>query len=122
MNSQCLVAVVDDDISIRDSMEDFLKSYGYDCRSFSSAEEFQNFAQKSEVGCIILDVNMTGLSGLQLQKQLNNSARKTPIIFVTSCTNDRVRSAALKDGAVAYLNKPIQIDTLIKYLDVVSLR
>lgn len=107
------VAIVDDDESIRTALYSVLGSAGMTARSFASAEEFLGSAQLSETACIILDIRMPGMSGLELQQQLTETGWRIPIIFITASEDTKIKSQALNGGAVAFLVKPFDNDVLI---------
>ena len=111
------IAVVDDDQAIREAMDDLVKSCGYDCRLFSSAEEFLAFEPRSEIDCMLVDVKMPGLSGIELQSELNKQSGRPPMIFVTSYKDERTKAIAMSGGALAVFGKPVDIDTLINCLE-----
>ncbi|RWX34187.1 response regulator [Rhizobium leguminosarum] len=111
------IAVVDDDQAIREAMDDLVKSCGYDCKLFSSAEEFLEFEPRSEIDCMVVDVKMPGLSGIELQSELNRGASRPPMIFVTSYKDERTKAIAMSGGALAVLGKPVDIGTLINCLE-----
>ncbi|CDZ68258.1 Probable transcriptional regulator ycf27 OmpR-like protein [Neorhizobium galegae bv. orientalis] len=111
------IAVVDDDEAIREAMDDLVKSCGYECRLFASAEEFLAFKPRSEIDCMLVDVKMPGLTGIELQAELNKHNDRPPMIFVTSYKDEKTRATALSGGAVAVLGKPVDIDTLLKCLE-----
>jgi len=109
-----LVSVVDDDESVRESLRGLMRSVGFRVAAFASAEEFATSAQLGSTDCLILDVRMPGMNGLDLQRQLAASDCDLPIIFITAHASDEVaRSRALRDGAVAYLIKPFSEDALL---------
>jgi len=111
------IAVVDDDQAIREAMDDLVRSCGFECRLFSSAEEFLKFNPRSEIDCMIVDVKMPGLSGIELQDELNKLGDRPPMIFVTSYKDDRTKTAAMNGGAMAVLGKPVDIEMLIGCLE-----
>jgi len=98
-------------------MDDLVKSCGYDCRLFSSAEEFLAFEPRSEIDCMLVDVKMPGLSGIELQSELNKQSGRPPMIFVTSYKDERTKAIAMSGGALAVFGKPVDIDTLINCLE-----
>ncbi|PZU88248.1 MAG: two-component system response regulator [Shinella sp.] len=112
-----IIAVVDDDLAIREAMDDLIRSFGYECRVFSSAEEFLDFDPRSAIDCMVVDVKMPGLTGIELQAELNRRESRPPMIFVTSYEDDRTRNAALNGGALAVLRKPVDIGALIGCLE-----
>ena len=94
-----------------------MRSLGYNACAFASAEEFLDANLDDDSSCLILDVQMTGLSGLELQELLNAQGRRTPIIFVTAYPDERTRSQALDAGAIGFLSKPFSNEKLEKFLD-----
>ena len=109
-----LVSIVDDDESVRESLRGLIRSIGLGVQTFASAEDFTRSAQLENTDCLILDVRMPGMSGLDLQRELVASERDIPIIFITAHGSDEgVRARALRDGAVAYLSKPFSEDALL---------
>jgi FixJ family two-component response regulator len=111
------IAIVDDDHAIREAMDDLVKSCGYECRLFASAEEFLALAQPSAIDCMLIDVKMPGLSGIELQAELNKRSKRPPVIFITSHKDERTRRTAMNGGAFAFLGKPVDIEKLIGYLE-----
>ncbi len=112
-----VIAVVDDDPAIREAMDDLIMSFGYECRLFVSAEQFLESKQQADIDCIVVDVKMPGLSGIELQSELNRRGNHPPMIFVTSYQDERTRNAALNGGALAFLGKPVNIVSLIGCLE-----
>jgi len=98
--------VVDDDASVRKGIRRLLKSLHLAVRLFESAEDFLAQVKPGTVGCLILDIRLPGMTGLQLQEQLVRSNWHLPIIFVTAHDDDESRATAMRQGAVAYLHKP----------------
>lgn len=117
MSSVPIIAVVDDDQAIREAMDDFIMSFGYESRLFASAEEFLDAHTQAQIDCIVVDVKMPGLSGIELQSELNRRGGHPPMIFVTSYADDRTRNAALSGGAFAFLRKPVNIGNLMECLE-----
>jgi FixJ family two-component response regulator len=109
-----LVAIVDDDESVRDALCTLLKSYGLEPRPFASAEEFLLSADQSVVACLVTDVCMSGMSGLDLQLRLLQENRRLPTIFITAHADARARAQALDAGAIVFLEKPFDDDVLIE--------
>jgi FixJ family two-component response regulator len=107
------IAVVDDDESVRESLPDLLKEFGYASRAFESAEDFLDSNCVGQVGCLILDVAMGGMSGLDLQRELKVRGQKIPIIFITAHRDDSLCPDVLEQGAVACLFKPFS-DTALQ--------
>jgi len=112
-----LVTVVDDDESVRRSLPNLLKQFGFAARVFSSATEFLASDAVAESSCLILDVRMPGMSGPDLQQELKRRRRAVPIIFITASPDDRVRQPLLKQGAVECLFKPFTETALCEALD-----
>jgi len=108
-----LISVVDDDNSIRESLQGFIRSLGFSAGVFASAEEFLNSDYLRKSDCLILDVRMPGMNGLELQRQLVESQSGIPVIFITSHEDEVARLQALKDGAVDYLLKPFSEEALL---------
>jgi len=109
-----LVAVVDDDDSVRNAVHGALRSIGLDARSFASAEEFLASGAQDETACVITDLQMPGMSGLELQAELARSKRRIPIIFITAFGEPEMRAQAMHAGAVEFLDKPFDDDLLLK--------
>jgi FixJ family two-component response regulator len=107
-----LVSVIDDDESVRESLPGLLREFGFDSRAFSSAREFLSSDYLDATRCLILDVVMPGMTGLDLQLELKRRAHEIPIIFVTGQKDDGVRKQAFKQGAVQFLYKPFS-DTAV---------
>ena len=101
-----MVAVVEDDESCRLAMQRLLKSAGFSVQSFSCAEEFLDSGRQQETGCLIADIRMPGMSGLDLQAKLNADHCAIPIIFVTAHGDEKMRLQAMRGGAVKFLAKP----------------
>jgi len=113
-----LVSVVDDDESVRESLRGLIRSVGFRVEAFASAEEFSNSEQLHATDCLILDVRMPGMTGLELQRHLAASEHDIPIIFITAHGSDEgVRSRALRAGAVAYLTKPFSEEALLEAIN-----
>jgi len=108
-----LVAVVDDDDSVRESLGGLFRSVGYAARGFASADAFLQSDDLAKTDCVILDVRMPGMSGLELQRQLVASHPDVPVIFMTAHDDARARSQALSGGAVDYLIKPFSEAALL---------
>jgi len=112
-----LVSVVDDDESVRESLPDLLRELGYSVRAFSSAEEFLVSDCVAETGCLLLDIAMPGMSGMDLQQELTVRGQEIPIVFITALADETVRPRALQQGAVECLFKPFSDTALIEALD-----
>jgi FixJ family two-component response regulator len=112
-----LIAIVDDDNSMRSSLDNLLRSVGFRTQGFSSAEAFLSSQQVHDTACLILDVRMPGMSGLELQRQLGAANWHIPIIFVTAHADDDARARALEAGAVDFLYKPFHEEELFNAID-----
>lgn len=108
-----LVAIVDDDESMRAATEDLLSSVGIKARSFASAEEFLKSGLQNEIACLISDIRMPGMTGLELQAKLLAEGSRIPIIFITAHGNTRMRRQALEAGAIEFLGKPFNDESLL---------
>ena len=108
------VAIIDDDDSIRDSLQGLFKAVELPAEAFASAEEFLNSGQKSQISCLITDIRMPGMSGLDLQARLNAENCRIPIIFITAHGDTKMRMQALRAGAVEFLAKPFNDEALLE--------
>ena len=117
MDTPPLISVVDDDESVRESLPDLLKEFGFAAQAFSSAEEFLMSKYLSETKCLILDVAMPGLSGPDLQRELARRRQEIPIVFITAHRDEKVRPLLIKLGAVACLFKPFSDSDLLEALN-----
>jgi FixJ family two-component response regulator len=109
-----MVAVVEDDESFRAALQRLLKSGGFSVRSFGSAEEFLNSGQRQKTGCLIADIRMPGMSGLDLQATLNADHCPIPTIFITAHGDETMRLQAMRGGAVKFLAKPFDDAILLE--------
>ena len=112
-----VVAVVDDDESVRESLPDLLREFGFAAHAFSSAGEFLASDIVGETRCLILDVAMPGMTGLDLQRELKIRGHKIPIIFITAQKDEAVRVRAFKQGAAEFLLKPFSDTALLAALN-----
>ncbi len=112
-----LVSVVDDDQSVRESLPDLLREFGFAACAFSSAEEFLASDCVGKTRCLILDIVMPGMSGLDLQRELKHRGQGIPIVFVTARRDEAIRPRALEQGAVDCLFKPFSDTALLKALN-----
>jgi FixJ family two-component response regulator len=112
-----VISIVDDDESVREATKGLVRSLGYVAATFASGEEFLNSDRVNDTSCLITDVQMPGLNGLELQSRLTAMDRRIPIIFVTAFPQEQVRARALKAGAVGFLSKPFSDDSLVLCLD-----
>ena len=117
-----LVSVVDDDQSVRESLPDLLREFGFAAETFSSAEEFLDSSLVGETQCLILDVAMSGMSGPDLQAELARRRQMIPIIFITAHREETVRLRVLAQGAVSCLFKPFSDTALLEALNTAIVR
>ena len=111
MSNAPMISIVDDDKSVRESTKALVRSLGYGARTFSSAEEFL-CSNPDDTNCLIVDVQMKGISGVELHERLIAVGRQTPTIFITAYADERTRSRALGAGAIAFLRKPFSDEKL----------
>jgi FixJ family two-component response regulator len=114
MSENSLIAVVDDDEAIREATESLIRSVGLRAAVFASAEDFLRSSQLQDIACVIVDVRMPGMSGLELQRQLATAHYAIPIIFITAHGDAETRTRALRVGAVAFLDKPFSDEVLLQ--------
>ena len=112
-----MISIVDDDISVREATKDWVRSLGYVAAAFASAEEFLQSGKVNDTECVITDVQMPGLSGIELQSYLISQGNRTPIIFVTAFPEERTRTRALEAGAIGFMTKPFDEGRLIEYIE-----
>jgi FixJ family two-component response regulator len=108
-----MVSVVDDDASMREALRGLLRSTGLRVEVFASAEEFLASGRLSGTACLVLDMRMPGLSGLQLQERLLASGSRVPCIFISAHSDEAMRARALEAGAIEFLQKPFNDDALL---------
>jgi len=117
-NNQFIVMIVDDDESIRRAARRLIKSYGFPVETFASAEDFLSSGRLHETACLVLDVQMPGLNGLELQSRLITDGHQVPIIFITAFNDENARAQALKAGELGYLVKPFEEADLLTAINV----
>jgi FixJ family two-component response regulator len=109
-----LIAIVDDDESVRNAVHGVLKSVGMKARAFASAEEYLISGQGGATACLITDIQMPGMTGLELQAMLARADNRIPIIFITAYGNSKTRTRAMDAGAIAFLEKPFDDEVLLE--------
>jgi FixJ family two-component response regulator len=114
MSETPLIAIVDDDALARDGIRELVASLGYEAVTFSSAQDFLASSALTKTTCLITDLQMPGLNGLQLQEALRSQGYCTPVILITAYPNEQHRKRALDNGAVGFLSKPFEEGSLIK--------
>jgi FixJ family two-component response regulator len=107
------ICIIDDDKSVRRALHRLIRSAGWNAESFATAEDFLQSAGPLRPACLILDIHLPGLSGLQLQARLQAEDRAVPIVFITAYADEHMREAALRAGAVAFLEKPFEEQPLL---------
>jgi FixJ family two-component response regulator len=118
MSEAPLISIVDDEALARDGIRELVESLGYRALTFDSAENLLQFGLIGETTCLITDMQMPGLNGLELQEALQSQGHQTPVIVITAYPNETHRTRALQNGAIGYLSKPFNEHTLIEYLAV----
>jgi len=108
-----LLSVVDDDESVRESLPDLLRAFGFSARAFSSAEEFLSSDCVDETRCLILDIAMPEMTGPELHQELKSRRREIPIVFITAQRDETIRARLLKEGAAGFLLKPFSDAALL---------
>jgi FixJ family two-component response regulator len=111
-----IVAIVDDDESVRSALSGLMKAVGLPNQAFSSAEDFLNSGRQHNTACLIADIRMPGMSGLELQARLNAEHCRIPTIFITAHGDTNMRLQALRQGAVEFLAKPFNDDALLEHV------
>ena len=113
MSMKSVIAIVDDDESVREALASLMNSLGYEAAPYASGDEFMESAERGRIGCLITDVNMPGMTGPQLHQRLIKSGERIPTIFVTAYPDDAVRKSAARAGVDCYLTKPFREDELL---------
>jgi FixJ family two-component response regulator len=111
------VSIVDDDDAVRTATQTFIRSVGYKATAFASAEDFLKAPERETADCLIADIQMPGMSGLDLQRELAQHRPSLPIIFITAFPEDRIRRQAMAGGAACLLAKPYDGDVLIECIE-----
>ncbi|UGX88761.1 response regulator transcription factor [Phyllobacterium meliloti] len=111
------IAIIDDDASMLDATENLVRSYGFKVCKFTSAESYLASAGDTEIDCLITDVQMDGISGVELSQILWESGVKTPIIFITAFPDERIRNRVMAAGAIGFLGKPFESKSLIDCIE-----
>jgi FixJ family two-component response regulator len=113
-----VILIVDDDHSVRESLARLIRSVGFGVKAFASAEEFLSAGRDRTADCLILDIRMPGMNGLELQRELSMRERELPVVFITAHGSDEdVRARALGAGAVDYLLKPLKEEEVLKAIE-----
>jgi FixJ family two-component response regulator len=112
-----MISIIDDDKSVREAAKTLIRSLGFTAETFASAEEFLESGRLCDTACLITDVQMTGMSGVDLQCHLAKNGHRTPVILVTAHPEEHIRARALDAGAFGVLSKPFNEESLIACLD-----
>jgi FixJ family two-component response regulator len=112
-----MISIIDDDPSVRQATDGLVRSLGYRAATFASAEDYLQSDRINDTSCVITDVQMPGLSGVELQSLLIARGNCTPMIFITAFPEEKVRSRALGAGAIGFLSKPFDDEQLIQHLE-----
>ena len=113
MSTLPLISIVDDDGSVREATADLMEAHGYAAAAFASAEEFLQSEHVGKTSCVVTDVRMAGLSGVELQRRLTDVEPRIPVIFLTAFPEEHLRAAALKGGARGFFTKPVNESSLL---------
>ena len=116
MSKGPVISIVEDDAAVRIATENLVKSLGFDVYTFASAQEFLQSHREAETACLISDVQMPNMSGVELQADLANRGFRIPTIFMTAFPDESVRRRAMDAGAVGFLNKPFNGKALIQFI------
>jgi FixJ family two-component response regulator len=117
LKQKSLIAVVDDDQSVREALENLISSVGYEVKLFASAEDFLDSDKSLQTDCAILDVRLPGIGGLELQQRLAADGESIPIIIITAQGDDKTQDEAVAGGAIAFLRKPFKEEVLLAALE-----
>jgi FixJ family two-component response regulator len=112
-----IISIIDDDLSVRQATDGLVRSLGYRAATFASAEDYLQSDRMNETSCVTADVQMPGLSGVELQSLLIARGHRTPMIFITAFPEEKVRRRVLEAGAIGFLSKPFDEELLIEYLE-----
>ena len=109
-----IIAIVDDDAPLREALGSLLNAAGFSTQVFASAEDFLNSAHRQNTICLVLDIRLPGMNGIELQRALNASGSSIPIVFITAHGDETVKDLVMSSGAAAFLNKPVRSSVLLK--------
>ncbi len=111
-----MISIIDDDASVRQATDGLVRSLGYSTATFASAEEFLDSARVAETSCVVTDIQMPGLSGIDLKDRLAADGHRVPMVFMTAFPDERIRARVMAAGAVGFLAKPFEDESLIACL------
>jgi len=117
LQHRAIISIIDDDESMRCALKSLVTSLGFKAYTFASAEQYLDSSYLDDTSCLITDLQMPGLSGIELQKSLLAQDRHIPIIFMTAFPEERIRTRAMEAGALGFLSKPFESQTLITLID-----
>jgi two-component system, LuxR family, response regulator FixJ len=117
LKNRPLIAVVDDDQSVREALENLISSVGFEVELFASAEDFLDSDVPVQTDCAVLDVRLPGISGLELQQRLVGGEKRIPVVIITAQGDDETRDEAVASGAIAFLKKPFKEELLLSAID-----
>ncbi|CDY76002.1 response regulator receiver protein [Caballeronia glathei] len=117
MSTTPIVSIVDDDESVRLATASLVRSLGWSVRAYASAEDFLQSGEIASAACVISDVQMPGMTGVEMQDQLIAQGNALPIIFITAFPSEALRRKAVANGALCFLNKPIDVQEVTRYLE-----
>ena len=112
-----IIAIVDDDAPLREALGSLLNAAGFSTQVFASAEDFLNSAHRQNTICLVLDIRLPGMNGIELQRALNASGSSIPIVFITAHGDATVKDLVMSSGAAAFLNKPVRSGVLLKEIN-----
>jgi len=122
LSEASFIAIIEDDRSVRESLAMFMESFGYDVLAFPSAEHFLDSNRLKDSVCLIIDVTLPGMTGVELQSRLKDSGSEVAMIFITAQAHERIRDQALNNGAIAFLEKPFSTEALLRAVDSAGVR
>ena len=122
MSQTQMVSIVDDDQLAREGIKELVESFGYKALAFVSAQDFLQSGAIAETGCLITDLQMPGLNGLELQERLQAGGYDTPVILITAYPDEKHRSRAMSAGAIGFLSKPFEEQSLLECLTIAMKR
>jgi FixJ family two-component response regulator len=111
------IAVVDDDSLMLQALTRLLKAQGFDVRAYSTAQAFMDGDAANEVDCLVLDIGLTGMSGIELAQRINADGSAVPVVFITGLNTEEVQAEAMKTGCIAYLRKPFPAARLLEAIE-----
>lgn len=117
LTDTAIIAIVDDDEALREALKSVVRAGGFLTNTFASAEEFLGSSQRRDTTCLILDVRLPGMNGIELQRWLLDASSSFPIIFITAHGDAAIRDLVMGAGAAGFLNKPVRSDTLLKEIN-----